>query len=278
MNCKNCNDRLRLDFMFCPGCGAKVVKNRLTFKGLFADIAERVFNLENSFYRTLRDMTLRPEKVILKYVEGTRRRYMAPMNYLGLALALSGVTLVVMRNTVLDQMDFDTFGTGMSNAAGEKIMNASMEYNSFIFILYIPLIAFAGWLTMNKREHNVPEYTVTATYILSQFSFLSFIPSLLIMLLVPAAYMQLSFLTIFCMFLFAFYAMARTHRYSTGATAGRAVLFFFLFVLGFLGISILLNVIFLITGILELKDFVPQMQDAQAVVSSAMNWASYSLW
>lgn len=252
---------MRLDFTFCPGCGAKVVKSRLTFKGLFEDIAERVFNLENSFYRTLRDMTLRPEKVILKYVEGTRRRYMAPMNYLALALALSGVTLVVMRKYVLPKLEFDVFNTGMTNTAGEKIMNASLEYNSFIFILYIPMIALSGWLALNKREHNIPEYTVTATYILSHFSFLTFFPSLALMIFFPESYMQLSFGTIFLMYLFALFAAVRTHSFKGLSILGRGILFFFLFVMGFFGVSIALNVIFLLTGVIEFSDLLPKPVD-----------------
>lgn len=278
MNCKNCNDRLRLDFMYCPGCGAKVVKKRLTFKGLFADIAERLFNLENSFYRTLRDMTVRPEAVVLKYVEGTRRRYMSPMNYLALALGLSGIILVFMRKYALDKINFDAFGPGMNADAGEKIMNAAMEYNSFIFILYIPVMAMAGWLTMNRREHNIPEHTVTSTYILSHISFLTFPISLLVLFVAPDAYMQYSLWYVLFMVVFTIFVLARTHNYKGWAVVGRGLLFFLIFIFGYFAISIVLNIIFFLTGILELKDFLPPDPEAQAGVSSAMNWASYNLW
>lgn len=117
MNCKNCNAAMRTDFVYCPGCGAKVVRQRLTFKGLFTDIMERFFNLENSFYRTLKDMSVRPEEVVLKYVEGTRRRYMTLMNYLGVSLAVSGVLMLAMRHFALDKINFDIFEQGMNTQA-----------------------------------------------------------------------------------------------------------------------------------------------------------------
>ena len=264
--------------MFCPGCGAKVVKKRLTFKGLFADIAERVFNLENSFYRTLRDMTLRPEKVILKYVEGTRRRYMAPMNYLGLALALSGIAILAMRKFALDKLDLNFFDAGIKPETGDKLMNAVMEYNSIIFIMYIPVMAFAGWLTFNKRGHNIPEYTVTSIYVLSHISLLSFLPNLIITIGIPQFYMTYSFVFLGIMILYAIFVMVRTHQYKGIAILGRGLLFTIFFLVGYVGVSVLLDIVLILTGILDWKDFVPQMQDAQAVVSSAMNWASYSLW
>ena len=90
MTCKNCEAALRTDYAFCPGCGAKAAPNRLTFKGLFTDILERFFDLDNSFYRTLKSMTVRPELVIGGYIDGMRRRFLHPMSYLGIVLGLSG--------------------------------------------------------------------------------------------------------------------------------------------------------------------------------------------
>ena len=248
---------MRTDFAFCPGCGAKVVNTRLTFRGIFTDIVERFFNLENSLYRTLRDMTIRPERVIGGYVEGIRRRYMTPMNYLAISLAVSGISMLAMRRWALDKIDFDVFNTGMTTTASRKIMDVVMEYHSFIQILYIPVIALAGWLALNKRTYNLPEHVVGATYIISQLTFLTFPISLIVMLTAPEYYMKYSLIFIPVMLCYFLYVLLRLHPFKGGKAVGRAFLFAILFFFGYFGISVLINIAMIAAGIVELEDFKP---------------------
>ena len=63
MNCKNCNSTLRTDYSFCPDCGAKVVRQRITNKSLIYDFLERYFNLDNTFLKTIWHMLIKPEEV-----------------------------------------------------------------------------------------------------------------------------------------------------------------------------------------------------------------------
>ena len=101
MNCKNCGSNLRTDFKYCPNCGAKVVLKRITFKGLFMDIFERLLNLENNFFKTIGHLTVWPEKVVAGYIDGTRRKYLNPLNYLTISLFLSGIILYCIRKFAL---------------------------------------------------------------------------------------------------------------------------------------------------------------------------------
>lgn len=257
MNCKNCKANLRTDFRYCPVCGAKIIFKRITFRGLFTDIFERILNLENNFFRTIGHLTVWPEKVITEYVDGTRRKYLNPINYLTLSLALSGVLFYFMKKFALEEMDFDVFGMGVNQEGTAKLMEVSMEYNNFVFILYIPVIALAGFLSINRRKYNVPEYIVTATYTLSHFSILTFPVSLIMILLNPRGYMAFSFIYIALMVGFILYILLRTHRYSAGVTVARGLLFVMLFLVGYLGVSILMPVIFLLTGEITLQDLLP---------------------
>ncbi|MGB5653160.1 MAG: hypothetical protein WBM56_04945, partial [Robiginitalea sp.] len=74
MTCKNCETSLRTDFMFCPACGSKTDAGRITFKKLWADVKERFFDLDNTFFRTVKTMTIRPEEVVGLDIDGVRRR------------------------------------------------------------------------------------------------------------------------------------------------------------------------------------------------------------
>lgn len=248
---------LRTDFKYCPSCGAKVVERRLTFKGLFNDVVERIFNLENNVFKTIGHMTVWPERVITSYVDGTRRKYLNPLNYLTLTIALSGVLFFIMKRVSIAKIDFDVFGMGVNQEGNAKLMEASLEYNTFMFLLYIPVIALAGFLSFNKRNFNIPEYLVTATYSLSHYSILSFLPSLFILLYNPQGYLTFSFVFIFVMMGYILFTLIRTHRYSVGMTLIRSILFITLFIFGFLAVSMVMPFFLLLTGDITLQDLVP---------------------
>ena len=256
MNCKNCKAALRTDYVFCPACGAKVSPNRLTYRGLFTDILERFFDWDNSFHRTLKTMTVHPERVIGDYVDGVRRRYLNPMSYLGIALGVSGILLFAMKYFLKD-IDVDFLGMDMNTAASQKIMEATMEFNSFIFLLYIPLLAIAGFLSFNQRDYNLPEHVVSATYTLAHFSILSFPVSLIVLFIAPEEYLKFSLFYIVVMLGFSLFVLIRLHKYTVGITFIRSMLYVVLLTIGYFGISILINLVMLLTGVVTLEDFMP---------------------
>ena len=257
MICKNCETSLRTDYLFCPRCGAKVTARRLTFRNLFADILERFFDLDNTFYRTLKTMTIRPEEVIGSYIEGVRRRYLNPMSYLGISLGLSGFLFFLMRNVAGDFLSIDFMGEGASNPASQKIMDASLEYSTFFFLILIPVIGLCGYLSFNRRDFNLPEHMVSAIYTLAHISVLTFPLSVVILLALPEKYMLYSVWNIVLMIGFNIFVLARLHKYTLGITLLRMLLFTFLFLIGYLGLGILMNIVALLTGIVSVEDFLP---------------------
>ena len=42
MQCRNCGTSLRTDYSFCPDCGAKVIRNRITIKNLLYDFLNAI--------------------------------------------------------------------------------------------------------------------------------------------------------------------------------------------------------------------------------------------
>lgn len=257
MKCKNCQANLRTDFKYCPVCGAKIVFKRITFRGLFTDIFERILNLENNFFRTIGHLTVWPEKVITGYIDGTRRKYLNPINYLTLSLALSGVLFYFMKRTALDKMDFDVLGLGVNQEGTAKLVEATMEYSNFVFILYIPVIALAGFLSINKRNYNIPEYIVTAIYVISHFSILMFPLSLFMILYNPQGYLNFSLIFIAVMLGYILFSLIRTHRYSAGMNIVRSMLFVILFIIGYLMVSIVMPILLLLTGEIAPQDLLP---------------------
>ena len=257
MKCKNCSANLRTDFKYCSNCGAKIVLKRISFKGLFADIFERFLNLENNFFKTIGHLTVWPEKVIQGYIDGTRRKYLNPLNYFTITLFLAGIITYSIRRYALDKLNFDVFGMDISTRGSMKVMNLVLEYNNFIFFLYIPIIALAGYLTFNSKSYNIPEYIVTGTYILAHTSVITFPISLIVIIGFPESYMLYSLFSLLIMLGYTLFALIRIHRYSIGMTILRVVLFTSLYLIGYMGLSIAINLLLLLTGQLEFKDLLP---------------------
>lgn len=254
MECKNCDNSLRSDYTYCSNCGAKIIRNRLTFKNLLYDVTERYFNVDNTFLKTFLHLFIKPEIVVGGYIQGIRKKYLNPISYLGIALTLSGLLLFFLRKYALPKIDLEAFGESLKLETTRKILNASLDISSFTFLLYIPLIALAGWLIFNKRSHNVSEYAVTAIYSLTHYSITTFPISLGLCLLVPENYLSYSFVFIAIMALYITYVVNRIH----GKNLGKSLLFLVIFGLGFFMVGIFLNIMFLITGVLTFQDLIPQ--------------------
>jgi len=257
MNCKNCQTPQRTDFNYCPNCGAKVVHHRLSFKNLTYDITERYFNLDNTFIKTVVQLCIRPEVVIDSYIQGVRRRFLNPISHLGIALTLSGLLIFIMQKVLTSDM-FNTYGGQLSEAASNKLFDTVFDYSSLLFVLYIPVFAFAGYVTFNRKDYLLSEYMITYIYIMAQWSIVIFPISLITLLAVPSAYMSLSIPLLIVMIFYCVFVMQRIHRYPTGAMILRSFVFFLLAILGYFGLVILFYIVMFLTGTFELQDFVPQ--------------------
>ncbi|TFG78896.1 MAG: DUF3667 domain-containing protein [Flavobacteriales bacterium] len=255
MNCKNCGDTLRTDYIYCPACGAKKIRNRITFKNLWFDITEMHFNLDNTFLRTFLGLFQEPEVVIGGYIGGTRKKHLDPISYLGIALTLSGIFVLLLQKAFLDKIDFGILGLfGTSTELLKKITSSTLEISSFIYVLYIPILALSGWLFLNQKKYFFSEYLVVGIYTLAHYGIFSFPVSLLLLALVPEYYLVFAFPMILVMMLYATYVANRLN----GWDIGRSILFVLIFIVGFFGISLLLDIILLVTGVMEIQDFIPK--------------------
>jgi len=177
MKCKNCELPLQNDYSFCSNCGAKIIRNRLTLKNLWFDITERYFNIDNTFFKTLWHLIIKPEIVIDGYISGVRKKYLNPISYLGIAITLSGFIVFLMKKKS-HLINFDVFDMGVNTDYGQSIIDFTTDYQAILFIIYIPMMAAASWLAYEKKKYNFTERLLVFMYTLAQYSVFLFLPSI----------------------------------------------------------------------------------------------------
>ena len=75
--CLNCN--YVVENRFCPNCGQENSDTRKTFHHLFVHFFEDLTHYENAFWKTIKNLFLKPASLSKEYLSGKRLSYLAPV-------------------------------------------------------------------------------------------------------------------------------------------------------------------------------------------------------
>jgi hypothetical protein len=172
MDCKNCKNSLSDSDGFCSQCGSRIIGTRLTFKFFLKEFLERVLSLDNKLLKTFWHLIIKPDQVIKNYIGGVRKRYLEPFGYLLISITLSGISILLMRESTVNALT--NLNQNQSEAFVEyfaSMMNFIYDYNAFITALIIPLYALISWIVFyNKKMFNYVEHVIIYLYSTAQFS------------------------------------------------------------------------------------------------------------
>ena len=193
-NCLNCNKLLRSDESFCSACGQKTVIHRLTLHDLLHDTIHYFTHADKGIFHLLKDLARKPGKVARAYVDGARKKYFNPLNFL---LIVAGV--VVFMTAVFSESALS--GARRPTSSGNTVtapptpeqqkMYAEMgvraakvnkffvKYANLVTILATPLFAFLFWLFYLRNRLNYTEHLVANMY------FVGFIMLLYALIFIP---------------------------------------------------------------------------------------------
>jgi len=263
MNCKNCNTSLSKLINYCPLCGAKIIKKRLTLKNLFVDISEQFLNIDNKFLKTFLHLLTKPDIVIDGFINGTRKKYINVIQYLAISLTLLGIQLFILNkffpdffNSVfIDSQNYFAMYPEESRPEIEKFMTSYYsfinEYQSLIYVIGIPMTALVTRLTFLKEKlYNFTEHIVVNTYITAQYVTLSFFTYLFFAVLNLNISVLVALSTLLYMFYYGF-VFYKTHKLSLVTI----ILRFMLSLAIIFTIFLLIFIVGIIVGILYLKFF-----------------------
>ena len=212
-NCKSCQFQLDSNLPFCPNCGGKMIEGRLTIKSVFQEFCQNVFNIDNKFISTIRDLTVQPETVFKAYIAGARKRYYNPVSLIAIAIVLSTISsnLLFEKTDAYYNQEFqeNAFELGYKGAGGseeelqeklkdkefkeeletrkQKSIETQNKINNFVrnnlgllAYLNIPVYALIAYLVfMNKKMYNFAEMVSIILYQNAYTTLIGFLLSLL---------------------------------------------------------------------------------------------------
>lgn len=248
MNCKNCHTEILEHDDYCKNCGARVIRNRLTFRNLFEHVSETFFNYDNKLLRTLIDLFKKPENVIVGYIDGVRKKYVNPISLFGLALTLTGLYMIVINKFFPEMVDFSNLAVEGQEEFQRRNMQFVQEYQSIIVMLYVPIYALMARLVFfDKKRFNYTELLVVFMYIQAQMSIITAILTIIIGI-IGFSSSTVSMFMLVLMILYSAYALKRIYELSLFDIIVRTLLFGVVLAITFIIFTVILFVYMYFTG------------------------------
>ena len=254
MNCKNCNTALSNLINYCPECGAKIIKKRLTFRNISAEINEQFFNIDNKFLQTFIHLFSQPEGVINGFIDGTRKKYVNVIQYFAISLTLVGIQVFLMNTFFKEAMEldpnmFNPLGIDPESQKNNPFNSLQFEdynnYQSVIYVLSVPFSAISTWLAywvVGVRHYNFTEHLVINLYYSAQVIIINAFITI-VLLCFDVDFMLISVITSIFIFAYFFYVLKRVFK-----TSFLISLAYFLIVM--VGYGFIFIVLMIVLGIL----------------------------
>jgi hypothetical protein len=158
--------------LFCSHCGGKVVDGKLTLKGTWQEFVGPFFSWDNNFWKTQRDLLLKPEAVLNAYISGARQKYFKPFPYI---LLYATIALLAYKLFPFSEMvDLEGMTESMSSTVEAKAIQLQFYddldrfykgYYNLATLLFVPLFAVVTFLSFRKRGNNFSEHLVFQCYV-----------------------------------------------------------------------------------------------------------------
>jgi len=227
--CLNCGMQFDDTDHFCRACGAKKIEERFTPKRVLHEAGERVFNIDNTFLRTFRDLFVKPEAVIGGFLAGLRKRYLHAFSYFTISITISGFQVFVLKRFYPEVITHLGELSGNGSAIGFQIQDYALEYQPVVMFATIPILAFMGWLTfLTLKKHNYTEHFIIQLYSYSHLSMLSAIVGILF-LITETSYLIFSAITTPLYMVYNAYVFKKLYNLSWKGILLRSSLFLAIF-------------------------------------------------
>ena len=181
VKCINCG--LEVSAKFCSHCGQPNPPKKITLANMWVDFQSRIYGFDGMFPRTLRDLTIRPGKASLAFINGNRVKYYGPVGYFFLMITLLylissilDVPLIELLKSANKATNFNT--TPKAGSGQEKFAEIILKYITdnlkLVSFLFIPVQAFCSrFVFFRKSKKNYLQHFVLPFYVQGHIYWLS---------------------------------------------------------------------------------------------------------
>ncbi|MBO6522874.1 MAG: DUF3667 domain-containing protein [Balneolaceae bacterium] len=167
--CLNCGTDVRGNY--CSNCGQKFQPTKLPLKQFLEDAIETLFTIDNRFFRTIKDLFLKPGKVTKEYLIGKRAKYLPPLR---VYISISVVYFLIAQLIESDKILFVNF-----TQDGDSRINLAKIVQTAMFFLVPVMAAILKFLHLKRKAYYV-EHLIFSVHIHSVW-FVFFTIQLLLM-------------------------------------------------------------------------------------------------
>ena len=157
--CLNCNHVV--DLRFCPNCGQENTDTRKSFHHLFIHFFEDLTHYENAFWKTIRNLVLKPAALTKEYLSGKRLSYLAPVRlYIFISIVTFFLIAVIptkdhesdiIKVKKTEKKESKSVRTNFNNKLKEMQVNDSIKKDS-IARLKIDQLQKKGVITVKQAD------------------------------------------------------------------------------------------------------------------------------
>lgn len=153
--CLNCGTHVAGNY--CSNCGQKFQPTKLPLRLFLKDAVETLFNVDNRWLKTLKDLFAKPGKVTKEYIDGKRAQYLPPLR---IYLSVSIVYFLLIQLSDSEQVFFINFSG--DDQEGLSTVGTVIQYALFFLV---PVFAWFAKLLHRKRKAFYIEYLIFAFHI-----------------------------------------------------------------------------------------------------------------
>ncbi len=166
MICKNCGNEFEGNF--CNQCGQKKIEGRFTIKEILHNFFHNFTHLDRGFLYLAKELYVKPGIISKEYIDGKRKKYFNPFQYLILVVALS--MFLTLNFNLLGPREYVSLFDSSDETVRFYAHMRAFFYKNFNIILFltVPVSAFFSLIFFRKSGFNYSENLVFNSYIAAQ--------------------------------------------------------------------------------------------------------------
>ncbi len=166
MICKNCEQNF--NGKYCEECGQKSDVKRVDFNYIINEIPDSILQINQGFFFTIKELTLRPGRSVQNFLTGKRKPYYKPFSFfLVTATVYFLLAYLLERDTIIDDF-ISGFNNGMTDSnetSGISVLEWISKNQTYSILLLIPFFSIATYLAFLQSKYNYFEHVVINLYI-----------------------------------------------------------------------------------------------------------------